>query len=143
MKHLRLAVLALSVLSVLSALTVFPGLAGLSGSVVFAQTPSTGRVMREKLGHSQKILEAILTSNFAQLERESTALSKATESSAWTVLKGPEYVQQSERFLKSLRDLSAAAKERDLDAAMTNYTALTNSCFACHRYMKDRRLAGS
>jgi hypothetical protein len=114
----------------------------ISGAAVLAQTPSTGRVMREKLGHSQKILEAILTSNFSQLERESAALSKATESSAWAVLKGPEYVQQSERFLKSLRDLSAAAKERDLDSAMKHYQSLTTSCYGCHRFMKDKRLAG-
>src|SRR6476619_4542177 len=98
--------------------------------------------MREKLGHSQKILEAILTSNFAQLERESAALSKATDSSAWTALKGPEYIQQSERFLQSLRDLSDAAKERELDAAMKDYQSLTTSCYGCHRFMKDKRVAG-
>jgi len=117
-------------------------LIALSGGAAIAQTPATGRVMREKLGHSQKILEAILTSNFAQLERESAALSKATESSAWTVLKGPEYIQQSERFLKSLRDLSDAAKERDLDAAMNDDQSLTTSCYGCHRFMKDKRVAG-
>jgi len=97
--------------------------------------------MREKLGHSQKILEAILTSNFALLERESTALAKATESPAWTVLKGPEYMKQSEAFLKALRELRDAAKEHDLDAAAQRYNALTTTCFGCHRHMKDRRLA--
>ena len=123
-------------------LAAIPALLALFGVVVAAQTPSTGRVMREKLGHSQKILEAILTSNFSQLERESAALSKATQAPAWTVLRGPEYVHQSERFLKSLQDLDTAAKERDLDAAVKYYTDLTMSCFGCHRYMKDKRLAG-
>jgi hypothetical protein len=98
--------------------------------------------MREKLGHSQKILEAILTSNFTLLETESAALTKVTQSPAWTVLQGPEYLRQSEAFLKSLRELGAAARDRDLDTAVSRYTALTTSCFACHRYMKDRRLAG-
>jgi hypothetical protein len=111
------------------------------GSTGSAQTPATGRVMREKLGHSQKILEAILTSNFALLERESAALAKATDSPAWTVLKGPEYMKQSDAFLKALRDLSDAAKGHDLDAAAQRYNALTTSCFGCHRSMKDRRLA--
>ena len=97
--------------------------------------------MREKLGHSQKILEAILTSNFALLDRESAALAKATEVPAWTVLQGPEYMRQSEAFLKALRELRDAAKGRDLDAAAQRYNTLTTSCFACHRYMKDRRLA--
>ena len=112
-----------------------------SGSAGYGQTPGTGRVMREKLGHSQRILEAILTSNFTLLERESAALRKATESPAWGALKGPEYLRQSEAFLKALRELSAAASDRDLDGAVDRYVALTKSCFACHRYMKDRRMA--
>ena len=117
-------------------------LAAVSSQAGFGQTPATRRVMREKLGHSQKILEAILTSNFTLLETESTALTKVTQSPAWTVLQGPEYLRQSEAFLKSLRELGAAARDRDLDTAVSRYTALTTSCFACHRYMKDRRLAG-
>lgn len=114
----------------------------MSGPVAIGQTPGTARVMREKLGHSQKILEAILTSNFTLLERESEALAKATEAPAWTVLKGPEYLKQSEAFLKALRELRDTAKDHDLDAAAQRYTALTMTCFGCHRYMKDRRLAG-
>jgi cytochrome c553 len=114
---------------------------GLSGSAGSGQTPATGRVMREKLGHSQKILEAILTSNFVLLDRESAALARATQAPAWTVLRGPEYMKQSDAFLKALGALSDAAKGRDLDAAVQRYNALTTSCFACHRYMKDKRIA--
>jgi cytochrome c556 len=116
-------------------------LVALSGAVAFGQTPATGRVMREKLAHSQKILEAILTSNFALLERESAALGRVTQAPAWTVLKGPEYLRQSEAFLKALRELRDAAREHDLDTAAQRYTVLTMTCFGCHRYMKDRRLA--
>jgi hypothetical protein len=116
-------------------------LVAVSGPAGSGQTPATGRVMREKLGHSQRILEAILTSNFALLDRESAALAQVTETPAWTVLKGPEYMRQSEAFLKALRELRDAAKARDLDAAVQRYNSLTTTCFACHRYMKDRRLA--
>jgi cytochrome c556 len=116
-------------------------IAALFAATTPAQTPGTSRVMREKLDHSQQILEAILTSKFALLERETAALARATESPAWTVLKGPEYLRQSEAFLKALRDLNAAAKDLDLDAAAQRYTELTMTCFACHRYMKGRRLA--
>ena len=116
-------------------------LAVLSSPAAPAQTPGTKRVMREKLAHSQMILEAILTSNFALLDRESAALARATQSPAWTVLKGPEYLRQSEAFLKALKELQDAAKDHDLDSAVQRYTTLTMSCFGCHRYMKDRRLA--
>jgi hypothetical protein len=113
----------------------------LSASATSGQSPATGRVMREKLGHSQKILEAILTSNFGLLERESAALVRATRDPAWMVLRGPEYLRQSEAFLEALGQLDTAAKERDLDGAAVRYTALTMTCFRCHRYMKDQRTA--
>jgi hypothetical protein len=113
----------------------------LLGSGLDGQTVATGRVMREKLMHSQRILEAILTSNFDLLERESTALSKATEAPGWFVLEGPEYQRQSAAFLRATRDLVEAAKERDLDAAVNHYTTLTMTCYQCHRYMKNARIA--
>jgi hypothetical protein len=112
-----------------------------AGSTLQGQTVATGRVMREKLAHSQRILEAILISDFALLERESDALSRATESPGWFVLKGPEYRKQSAAFLRATRDLVEAAKERDLDAAATHYTTLITSCYQCHKYMKNARIA--
>lgn len=109
---------------------------------VGGQTPGTGRLMREKLAHSQRILDAILTSNFSLLERESAALVKTTNSPAWTQLKGPEYAKQSRAFLIALDQLSEAARTHDLDAAAERYTALTATCFACHRELKGKRIAG-
>ena len=113
----------------------------MAGSAAYGQTTATGRVMRMKLTHSQRILEAILTSDFALLQRESAALARATELPGWSVLNSPEYQRQSAAFLRATRDLIEAAKERDLDAAATDYTALTMSCYQCHRYMKNARIA--
>src|SRR6266480_6886284 len=106
-----------------------------------AQTPATGRLMRQKLGHSQKVLEAIMTSDFALLERESAALEQATKAPAWAVLKSPEYMRQGAAFLRAAEDLRDAAKRRDLDGAASSYVSLTLTCFQCHRYIKDRRIA--
>jgi hypothetical protein len=116
-------------------------LTAISGLSVPAQTPATGRVMREKLTHSQKVLEAIMTSNFALLERESVELAKVVESPAWSVFNGPEYARQSAAFLRATQDLEDAAKAHDLDAATMHYVSLTLSCFQCHRYMKNARIA--
>ena len=106
-----------------------------------AQTTATGRLMREKLAHTQRILEALTTSNYDLLARESVALSQATTSPAWTVLKMPEYRRQSDAFLRITEDLAAAAKDRDLDLAAVRFGALTMSCYQCHRYIKNMRLA--
>ncbi len=107
-----------------------------------AQTPATGRVMRDKLAHSQKILEAILISDYALLDRESAALVRATELPAWSVLKSPEYLRQSAAFLSAIQDLRDAAKARDLDAAALHYMSLTLTCIQCHNHLKGARIAG-
>lgn len=107
-----------------------------------AQTPATGRVMRDKLTHTQKILEAIMVSDYEALERESAALVRATELPAWSVLKSPEYMRQSAAFVSAINDLRDAAKVRDLDAAALNYMALTLTCFQCHKHLKGVRVAG-
>jgi hypothetical protein len=113
----------------------------MSGLEVPAQTPATGRLMRLKLAHSQKILEAILTSDFTLLDRESTALAQTTKSPAWSVLYSPEYIRQSGAFLRALDDLRDAAKGMDLEGAASSYVSLTLTCFQCHRYMKNKRIA--
>ena len=92
-----------------------------TSSATPAQTPATGQVMRDKLAHSQKVLEAIMTSNFAMLDRESAELVRATELPAWSVLKSPEYLRQSAAFVRASQDLRDAAKARDLDAAAMSY----------------------
>ena len=106
-----------------------------------AQTPATGRLMRQKLGHSQKVLEAIMTSDFALLERESAALEQATKAPAWAALLSPEYMRQSAAFIRAAQDLRDAAKRHDLDGAASSYVSLTLTCFQCHRYIKDQRVA--
>jgi len=111
-----------------------------SGSVVPGQTPATGLLMNEKLAHSEKILEAIMTSNYALLDRESTALLQVTKAPAWNVLKTAQYARYSTDFVRAAEDLVEAAKARDSDAAALRYTSMTLVCYQCHRYMKGARL---
>jgi hypothetical protein len=111
-----------------------------SGSPVPGQQAQIHAVMREKLAHSQKVLEAIVTADLSALQSHSTALIRATESPAWSVLKSPEYIRQSTAFLRAAEDLVASAGRRDLDSAALNYVQLTLSCVECHRYIRNRRI---
>ena len=113
----------------------------MSGVVTPGQTPATGRVMRDKLTHAQKILEAVMTSDYVALETHSTALARATELPGWFELKSPEYRRQSEAFVHATQALADAAKRRDLDAAALQYVSVTLTCFECHRYLKNMRIA--
>ncbi len=118
------------------------GLLALSlGTSSSAQTARTGSVMREKLGHAQKLLEALTTSNRDLLVAESGALVRISTSPQWAELKTRELGVYTEKFLKSVAALDAAAKRNDLDAAFAQYTAMTTACYECHRRLKDVRIA--
>ena len=106
------------------------------------QGPQLSRVMRAKLGHSQAILGAVVTSNWAALDRESRALALVVRDPAWgTALIEPEYLRQSDAFQRALQDLIEASAKRNLEAAGSAHIALTASCVRCHLDMTRRRIA--
>jgi len=107
-----------------------------------AQGPGVSSVMREKLQHSQKILEAVVTSNWTVLDSQTRALERLTEDPRWMVLKYPEYAKYSSAFKDALRDLRTAAVAHDLDKTPSAYTAMTMRCVECHRYLARSRMAG-
>ncbi len=118
------------------------GLLVLGADGAQAQSPRTGRMMREKLVHSQTILEALTTSNQRLLAQETEALARIAESPQWTAdLRTPELRAYAESFIKTVADLTAAARRHDLDAAAADYSALTTACLQCHKRLKDLRIA--
>ena len=112
-----------------------------AAAVASAQTVGLNRLMRSKLEHSQQILAAVVTSNWAELQRHSEELQRITQDPAWAVLMTPEYSRQTAAFLRASEDLVDAAKRRDGDAAPLAYVSLTMSCVQCHRYVARKRLA--
>jgi len=111
----------------------------------FAATPSQGpgldRVMRQKLEHAQKILEAVVTSDWASLEANTRELERLTHDPRWAILKYSEYAQRSAAFTRAIQTLHTAAAQRDLDATPKAYVDLTLQCVECHRYLARARIA--
>jgi hypothetical protein len=112
-----------------------------AGPTPSAQTSRTKQIMRAKLDHSQKILEAVVTSDWQLLERESRDMALVVKDPAWTSLVMPEYIRHSEAFLRATNDLTEAAKLRDLESASLGLISLTASCVSCHRYLARARIA--
>ena len=111
-------------------------------SVSADQPAQLNKVMRAKLGHSQAILGAVVTSNWPVLDKESRALALAVRDPAWGfALTEPEYLRQSDAFSRALQDLIEASAKRDLEAAGDAHVALTASCVRCHLHMTRRRVA--
>lgn len=116
--------------------------AALSLSVSADQGAQLNKVMRAKLGHSQAILGAVVTSNWAVLDKESRALALVVRDPAWVfALTEPEYLRQGDAFSRALQDLVEASAKRDLEAAANAHIALTASCVRCHVHITRRRVA--
>jgi len=118
-------------------------IAGLSfGTSANQGTSALSRIMKAKLANSQAILGAVVTSNWAVLDRESRALAMVVRDPVWTVaLTEPEYLRQSDAFSRALQDLIEASSKRDLESAANAQIALTASCVRCHVHMTRRRVA--
>lgn len=106
-----------------------------------AQPARMKQVMRTKLDHSQRILEAVVTSNWQLLDRESRDMALVVRDPAWSSLAVPEYVRHTEAFLRATDDLIEAARLRDLEGASLGFMSLTTSCVSCHRYLARARIA--
>jgi cytochrome c556 len=106
-----------------------------------AQTARTGPLMREKLQHSQRILAALTTSDYALLQRETLALTRVTKSPLWAEMMTAELRPYTGSFLKALADLTAAADRRDYDAAGASFSAMTAACIQCHKHVMNARIA--
>lgn len=120
-------------------IVVAMSLAGVAASP--GQGPGLERVMRQKLAHTQRILEAVVTSDWQALDSESRKLETLTNDPAWAVLKSPEYSKQSIAFRAAIQDLRQAAARRDLDKTAAAYNAMTLRCVDCHRYVARTRIA--
>jgi hypothetical protein len=83
---------------------------GLTAGAAPARTARTAPMMRDKLVHTQRVLEALTTSNFELLARESSALSVIAASPRWAEDAGAEavdgYLPESGR--RSLGGIEAA-----------------------------------
>ena len=106
-----------------------------------AQTARTGRLMREKLMHAQRLLGALATSDYTVLQRETLALTRVTQSPAWNELMTPELRPYTGDFTKALAALAAASDRRDADSAAASYNAMVTACLSCHKHVMGARIA--
>jgi len=97
--------------------------------------------MREKLEHSQKVLEGITMEDYQLILVHSQKLSAMSQNSDWKMFRNPEYLEHSTSFRRYADTLTQAAKERNLDQATVAYLGMTMSCVECHKFVRRRRVA--
>lgn len=99
------------------------------------------KFMRAKLIHSQKVLEALATEDFAAISKHSQELSLISQAEIWQVIQTPQYLEHSTAFRRSADSLTKAGKDKNLDGAALAYVEMTLKCVSCHKYMRQVRQA--
>jgi hypothetical protein len=86
-------------------------------------------IMRSKLANTQSMLKAIVTSDYAEIDRAALALSRISEMEivSWQNPPKPEYTAQAMLFMASVQGLRDAARRRDLAAVGDEYSALVSA----------------
>lgn len=97
--------------------------------------------MRVKLGHSQAVLEGLVTEDFERIEQNAAAMVLLTKAEQWKVSNDPQFTQYSNEFLRVTTQLAAQAKKKNLDGASLAYVEMTMNCIECHRFVRDRLYA--
>jgi len=117
------------------------GVVTASVTISASQGPELNTVMREKLAHMQKMLEAVVTSDWTSLETHTRELERLTRDRRWMVLNFPEYARHSTAFVRAVQTLHTAAAQRDLEKTPKAYVDVTLQCVDCHRYLARARIA--
>jgi hypothetical protein len=100
-------------------------------------------IMRTKLSNTQALLQAIVTVNYKEIDREAAALNRISEMEivSWQNPPKREYTEQAMLFMTAVDDLRAASQKHDIESVGAAYTALITTCVHCHAYVRDARVA--
>ena len=109
--------------------------------VAVAADLPTAEVMRQKLAHSQGVLEGIVKEDYDRLALNAQKLVQLSQTTGWYSRQTPEYELFTTEFRRHAQTLVKAAKEKNLDAATGAYMQMTVSCVSCHKYMRGTKTA--
>lgn len=140
MKRLKYVLVILALALALPVLS-FPGRETRQepGRLNIAQEKDLSELMKQKLEHSQKLLEGLVRRDFDKIAKNADALILLSNRAEWMVVKTARYELYSNTFRRSAEDLIQNARAKNLDGAALAYVDLTLACVKCHKYVREVR----
>lgn len=100
------------------------------------EAPKQPSVMQRKLGHSQKVLEALAKKDFKELDAAASGLIDCVKDLTWKINETEMYLVYTNDFLRRAEGLKKAARDKNIDAAALTYVDMTLTCVKCHQYLR-------
>ncbi|MHC4765889.1 MAG: hypothetical protein ACYTF2_12340 [Planctomycetota bacterium] len=115
--------------------------AGAGGGDRGALAPETIEdVMWEKVVHAQALMLGVVRADYGLVQDSATHLYRISQDTEWMVCETVTYAVFSDRFRQVAAAMAEHARQQDLDAITADYTAIVQSCVACHAYLRRERL---
>lgn len=94
-------------------------------------------LMRQKLDHAQKLLEAISLGDYDRMITHSHELQRISLEARWSQPHSPSYAQYGDEFRSALDHLVASAQKQSIDGAALNYVQVILTCVQCHKVVRE------
>ena len=108
-----------------------------------AQGPALQEAMQQKLTDTQALLASLVQADFGGIGQAAEGLSRIddAEIASWQAVARTEYTEVAAEFLLAVDGLRAAAAERNLNAALREYSNLVAACTRCHTSQRGAAMA--
>ena len=95
--------------------------------------------MQKKLGYSEKILQGLVSSDFAEVAKNARSMNALGQIEKWVRGNTSDYRAQLHIFRNANEQLIRMADAENLDGAALAYVQLSLSCVNCHKIVRDRQ----
>lgn len=103
--------------------------------------PSLKKMMEDKLETSKKLLGAVAQNNFAKAETNAEELSRISIELGKKFPKNEPFQEFGKEYRNELQGLLKAARKQNTEGMTLAYVKVTMSCFNCHTYVRETRIA--
>lgn len=103
--------------------------------VVAQEVPAS--LMRQKLDHAQRLLEALSIADFERIVSHSEELQRISLEARWSQPHSPAYAEYGEDFRSALERVVRAAENQNIDGAALNYVQVVLTCVQCHKVVRE------
>lgn len=96
-----------------------------------------GALMRSKMVHSQKVLEALLRKDLDGVARGAEQMKHISEAAEWPRARDEVYEHFGMVFRRQCNQLHSLASQGNHEGATFTYLQMTTTCIQCHDYVRD------
>jgi hypothetical protein len=101
------------------------------------QDDKLAALMLAKLASSQKIVNGLVSEDFAEIRRGAEGLNRICDATGWAGHTDQIYGHHRTELRRQSEKLIKLADDRNLDGAAFTYMHSLTTCISCHQYCRD------